>query len=187
MFDHCARFARTLTTRLVEESATVVVEELNVARMTRSGGVYKKGLNRALHDAALGEIRRQVTYKLDWAGTGLVVADRWYPSSKACSNCTVVKAKPPLKVRIFVCDACGFRADRDRNAAPNLAALAASIEGGASSASCGRDVDQDARQKLNVRPATPRADGIAAGTPHGGERGRGNPATRVGCTKHRSM
>nr|WP_254922942.1 IS607 family element RNA-guided endonuclease TnpB [Rhodococcus sp. OK302] len=86
-------YLHKLTTRLVEEFDTVVVEDLNVAGMTRSGGAYKKGLNRALHDAALGEIRRQVTYKTDWTGTGLVVADRWFPSSKTCSNCSVVKAK----------------------------------------------------------------------------------------------
>ena len=169
-----------LTTRLVRDFDTVVVEDLNISGMTRSGGVYKRGLNRALHDAALGEIRRQLTYKTEWAGTGLHVANRWYPSSKTCSNCQVVKAKLPLKVRVFTCDACGFRADRDHNAALNLAALAAG-EGGASSASCGRDV-KDARQKPTIRPAARRADGIAAGTPPSGERDRGNPDTHAVCT-----
>ncbi|TQC45140.1 transposase, partial [Rhodococcus sp. WS4] len=110
------------------------------------------------------------------------VADRWYPSSKTCSNCQAVKAKLPLKVRVFTCDACGFRADRDHNAALNFAALAAVIDGGASSASCGRDV-KDARQKPTIRPAARRADGIAAGTPPSGERDRGNPDTHADCTK----
>ncbi|MDI9914886.1 zinc ribbon domain-containing protein [Rhodococcus sp. IEGM 1379] len=109
-----------------------------------------------------------------------------FPSSKTCSNCSVVKAKLPLKVRVFVCGACGFRADRDHNAGLNLAALAASVEGGASSASCGRDGNKDARQKPNVRPASVRADGIAAGTPHGGERGRGNPGTHGECISQHS-
>ncbi|NMM83434.1 transposase [Rhodococcus sp. SRB_17] len=175
-------YLHKLTTRLVEEFDTVVVENLNVAGMTRSGGVDKKGLNRALQDAAFGEIRRQVTYKTGWAGTGLVVADRWFPSSKTCSNCSVVKAKLPLKVRVFTCDACGFRSDRDHNAALNLAALAAVATGGASSASCGRD-GKEARRKPNVRPAVVRADGIAAGTPPGGERGRGNPVAHDECIK----
>ena len=170
-----------LTTRLVRDFDTVVVEELNIAGMTRSGGVYKRGLNRALNDAGLAEIRRQLMYKTEWTGTGLHVADRWYPSSKTCSNCQVVKAKLPLKVRVFTCDACGFRADRDHNAALNLAALAAIVDGGASSASCGRDV-KDARQKPTIRPAARRADGIAVGTPHSGERGRGNPAAHAECT-----
>ncbi|MGW4340427.1 IS607 family element RNA-guided endonuclease TnpB [Rhodococcus koreensis] len=174
-----------LTTRLVRDFGTVVVEDLNVTGMTRSGGAYKRGLNRALHDAGLGEIRRQLRYKTDWTGTGLHVADRWFPSSKTCSNCQVVKAKLPLNVRVFTCDACGFRADRDHNAALNLAALAAVVDGGASSASCGRDV-KDARQKPTIRPAARRADGIAAGTPHGGEGGRGNPDTHAEFTKQHS-
>ncbi|WP_313905312.1 zinc ribbon domain-containing protein [Rhodococcus sp. WB9] len=96
-----------------------------------------------------------------------------------------MKAKLPLKVRVFTCDACGFRADRDHNAALNLAALAAIVDGGASSASCGRDV-KDARQKPTIRPAARRADGIAAGTPPGGERDRGNPDTDAECTKQHS-
>ncbi|WP_241962246.1 IS607 family element RNA-guided endonuclease TnpB [Rhodococcus opacus] len=174
-----------LTTRLVRDFDTVVVEDLNIAGMTRSGGAYKRGLNRALHDAALAEIRRQLTYKTEWTGTGLHVADRWYPSSKTCSNCQAVKNKLPLNVRVFTCDACGFRADRDHNAALNLAALAAVVDGGASSASCGRDV-KEARQKPTIRPATRRADGIAAGTPPSGERDRGNPATHAECTKQHS-
>ncbi|TQC46515.1 transposase [Rhodococcus sp. WS4] len=174
-----------LTTRLVRDFDTVVVEDLNIAGMTRSGGVYKRGLNRALHDAGLAEIRRQLTYKTEWTGTGLHVADRWYPSSKTCSNCQAVKAKLPLKVRVFTCDACGFRADRDHNAALNLAALAAVVDGGASSASCGRDV-KEARQKPTIRPAARRADGIATGTPPSGERDRGNPATHAECTKRHS-
>ncbi|MDF3303577.1 IS607 family element RNA-guided endonuclease TnpB [Rhodococcus sp. T2V] len=174
-----------LTTRLVRDFDTVVVEDLNVAGMTRSGGAYKRGLNRALQDAAFAEIRRELTYKCEWAGTCLQVADRWYPSSKTCSNCQVVKAKLPLNVRVFTCDACGFRADRDHNAALNLAALAAVVDGGASSASCGRDV-KDARQKPTIRPATRWADGIAAGTPPVGECDRGNPGTHAERTKRHS-
>ncbi len=121
--------------------------------MSRSGGAYKRGLNRAIGDAALAEIRRQLTYKTDWTGTGLHVADRWYPSSKTCSNCQAVKTKLPLNVRVFVCDHCGYRGDRDHNAALNLAALAVSVEDGTSPASCGRDV-KAARQKPTIRPAT---------------------------------
>jgi putative transposase len=175
-----------LTTRLVRDFDTVVVEDLNIAGMTRSGGAYKRGLNRALQDAGLAEIRRQLTYKTEWTGIGLHVADRWCPSSKTCSNCQVVKANLPLNVRVFTCDACGFRADRDHNAALNLAALAAVVDGDASSASCGRDV-KDARQKPTIRPAARRADGIAAGTPPSGERDRGNPDTHAECTKRHSV
>jgi putative transposase len=62
-------------------------------------------------------------YKTTWNGGRLVVADRWFPSSKTCSDCGVVKAKLPLRVRTFECDACGMVLDRDLNAARNLARL----------------------------------------------------------------
>lgn len=113
-----------LTTRLAAEYGTVVVEDLNVAGMGRN-----RRLSRRVHDAAFGEIRRQFTYKTAQHGSRLVVADRWYPSSKTCSGCGVAKAKLPLSVRVFACDHCGLVLDRDINAAINLAALAASNTG----------------------------------------------------------
>ncbi|MFE9882672.1 zinc ribbon domain-containing protein, partial [Streptomyces sp. NPDC005784] len=57
--------------------------------------------------------------------TRIIAADRWFPSSKTCSGCGTVKAKLPLHVRTYECDACGLVIDRDDNAARNLAALAA--------------------------------------------------------------
>ncbi|MEU1214449.1 zinc ribbon domain-containing protein [Streptomyces sp. NPDC005790] len=57
-------------------------------------------------------------------GTRLIVADRWFPSSKTCSRCGAVKAKLPLSVRVFECDTCGLVLDRDANAGHNLVALA---------------------------------------------------------------
>jgi transposase len=70
-------------------------------------------------------IRRQLGYKTGWNGGRLVVADRWYPSSKTCSACQTVKTKLSLSVRVFTCEHCGLVLDRDVNAALNLAALAA--------------------------------------------------------------
>ncbi|MEU0070717.1 IS607 family element RNA-guided endonuclease TnpB [Streptomyces sp. NPDC006332] len=113
-----------LTTRLVSEYGTIVVEDLNVAAMGRN-----RRLSRRVADAAFGEIRRQLTYKTRRRGTRLIVADRWYPSSKTCSRCGVVKAKLPLSVRVFECDNCGLVLDRDANAGHNLAALAARTTG----------------------------------------------------------
>ncbi|MGW0933925.1 IS607 family element RNA-guided endonuclease TnpB [Streptomyces sp. NPDC002666] len=107
-----------LTTRLTREYGTIVVEDLNVAGMGRN-----RRLSRRVADAAFGEIRRQLTYKTRRHGTRLVVADRWFPSSKTCSRCGVVKAKLPLSVRVFECDACGLVLDRDANAGHNLLAL----------------------------------------------------------------
>jgi putative transposase len=82
-----------LTTRLAAEYSTVVVEDLNVAGMLRN-----RRLARKIADAGFGEIRRQITYKTGWNGGAVHVADRWYPSSKTCSNCGAVKAKLPLHV-----------------------------------------------------------------------------------------
>ncbi len=113
-----------MTTRLGREYGTIVVEDLNVAGMGRN-----RRLSRRVADAAFGEIRRQLTYKTRRRGTRLVVADRWYPSSKTCSRCGVVKAKLPLSMRVFECDNCGLVLDRDANAGHNLVALAARTTG----------------------------------------------------------
>ena len=103
--------------------AVNVVEDLNVEGMRRrSRG--KRGFNYAFYDAALGEFRRQLTYKCPWYGSKLWVASRWYPSSKLCSRCRARCAHLSRSARVFHCDACGLVIDRDLNAAKNLAALA---------------------------------------------------------------
>jgi len=118
-----------LTTRLARAHAMVVVEDLNVAGMTARGAGRgkrgKAGLNRAILDVAPGELRRQLAYKTRWSGSALLVADRWYPSSKTCSACGAVKTKLPLAERTYNCEQCGLVIDRDHNASINLAALAA--------------------------------------------------------------
>ncbi|MGW4238111.1 IS607 family element RNA-guided endonuclease TnpB [Streptomyces sp. NPDC004749] len=112
-----------LTTAVAAEHGTVVVEDLNVAGMLRN-----RRLARRIADAGFGEIRRQLAYKTSQRhATRLVVANRWYPSSKTCSGCGVVKAKLPLHIRTYKCDACHLVIDRDDNAALNLAALAAAV------------------------------------------------------------
>jgi putative transposase len=107
-----------LTTALAAEYGTVVVEDLNVAGMVRN-----RKLAKAISDCGFGTIRTMLGYKTTWNGGRLVVADRWFPSSKTCSDCGVVKAKLPLRIRMFKCDACGLVLDRDLNAARNLARL----------------------------------------------------------------
>ena len=74
-------------------------------------------------------------YKTTWNGGRLIVADRWYPSSKTCSGCGAVKAKLALSERTYACQACGLLLDRDVNAARNLLDLAAS--GAESQNACG--------------------------------------------------
>jgi putative transposase len=79
-----------LTTRLASEFGTVVIEDLHVAGMTRN-----RRLARHVADASFGEFRRQAEYKAAWRGGRVIVADRWFASSKTCSGCGAVKAKLP--------------------------------------------------------------------------------------------
>lgn len=116
-----------LSTRLVRTHGMIVVEDLNVSGMTKN-----RRLARHVAGVGMAELRRQIEYKATWAGVPVHVADRWYPSSKTCSACGVVKAKLRLSERVFRCDQCGLVLDRDLNAARNLAALVEHT----SSASC---------------------------------------------------
>jgi putative transposase len=126
-----------LTTTLANEHATVVVEHLNVAGMARNRRVA-----RALADTGLAELRRMLAYKTTWYGSQLVVADRFYPSSKTCSACGWVKAKLTLAERTFTCEVCGLRVDRDLNAARNLAKLAHHVAQSGWETSNARGADQ---------------------------------------------
>jgi putative transposase len=110
----CALHA--LTTRLVREFDLVMIEDLNVKAMAR--GIHA----RAIHDAAFSEIRRQLTYKSDWYGKILVEVDRWYASSKRCSECQYTLDELRLDQRQWTCPKCGVTHDRDVNAARNILA-----------------------------------------------------------------
>lgn len=143
-----------LTTRLTRQHGTVVVEDLNVAGMLRN-----RSLARHIADAGFAEIRRQLAYKTEWNGGRLLVADRWYPSSKTCSGCGTVKTKLPLSEREYHCEACGLVIDRDRNASLNLAALAAEYDTAGSGPVAGRGADQKTRVRGQV--AVKRQPGTA--------------------------
>lgn len=110
-----------LTTRLSQAHSVIGGETLAIKNMMATGGSRKRGLNRSLADAGLGELFRQLDYKSGWYGSRMVKADRWFPSSKLCSGCGVVKAKLHLAERTYECDSCGLVIDRDLNAAVNLA------------------------------------------------------------------
>ena len=103
------------TAMIARRYSVVCIEDLNVAGMVKN-----RHLARSVSDAALGEFRRQLEYKTARSGAVLRVVDRWYPSSKTCSNCGVVKAKLSLGERTFNCGACGLSIDRDLNAAINI-------------------------------------------------------------------
>src|ERR1700736_2589218 len=114
----------------------------------------KAGLNRAILDTSPGELRRQLAYKTAWRGATLVVADRWYPSSKTCSRCRTVKTTLSLKERSFRCPRCALVIDRDTNAANNLASLAEAI-GTASGAETGRGDPTNARGEERLQAGPP--------------------------------
>ncbi|BCX88685.1 transposase [Methylomarinovum tepidoasis] len=111
-----------LTTQLVLNHDIIVIEDLNV-----SGMMQNRHLSRHIADASFYELRRQLEYKAKLYGCEIVLADRFYPSSKTCSNCGAVKAELKLSERIFRCDTCQFEIDRDLNAAINLEKLAVSF------------------------------------------------------------
>jgi putative transposase len=104
-----------------ERPGIIVLEDLNVEGMKRN-----HNLALSICDAGLGEFRRQIAYKTIWQGEALLVADRFYPSTKQCSQCQRVKDEMDLSERVYICEhpECGLVIDRDLNAARNLAALA---------------------------------------------------------------
>ena len=104
-----------LTTRLAETFSDISIEDLHV-----SGMVKNHHLAKSIMDAAFGEFRRQLEYKITRTGARLHVVDRWYRSSKTCSGCGGVKAKLSLSERTYRCDSCGLAIDRDLNAAINI-------------------------------------------------------------------
>jgi len=105
-----------VTTRLVRENQTVVIEDLTVRNMVKN-----HSLARAVSDASWRQMRSMLEYKAQWYGRELLVVDRWFPSSKLCSACGALRGKMPLNVRDWVC-ACGATHDRDVNAAKNILA-----------------------------------------------------------------
>jgi putative transposase len=106
--------------------------------------VHNRRLARAVAGVGMGELRRQIDYKASWNGRTLIIADRWYPSSKTCSDCGVVKAKLRLSERTFHCESCRLSLDRDLNAARNLAALAGKATGSTSTESCTGTINKPA-------------------------------------------
>ena len=143
-----------LTTQLAREYGTIVVEDLNV-----TGMLANRRLARHIADAGFAQIRRQLAYKTTWNGSRLLVADRWYPSSKTCSGCGTAKTKLALSERTYHCEACGLVIDRDHNAALNLAALVAQFDTAGSGPVAARGADQKTRTRGQV--ATKREPGTA--------------------------
>ena len=126
-----------LTTYLAKNHGTVVIEDLFV-----SGLMANHKLAKAIGDMGFYEFRRQLKYKCKLYGSELVVADRWFPSSKTCSNCGIKKDTLILSERLFECDHCSFQIDRDLNAAINLLKVASHV-----TSACGLDSADTSRVK----------------------------------------
>ncbi|WP_019611121.1 RNA-guided endonuclease TnpB family protein [Nocardiopsis sp. CNS-639] len=138
-------FLHKLSSRLVRENQAVVIEDLAVANMVKN-----RRLSRAISDVAWRELRSMLEYKCAWYGRDLVVVDRFFPSSKACSTpgCGYLHASLPLRVREWTCPRCGVAHDRDVNAALNLEAAGLAV------VACGAGVRPQRESSRTGRPAT---------------------------------
>ncbi|WP_405477450.1 RNA-guided endonuclease InsQ/TnpB family protein [Streptomyces canus] len=147
-------FLHKLSTRLVRENQTVVIEDLTVRNLLKNGR-----LARAISDASWTELRSLLEYKCAWYGRELVVIDRFFPSSKLCGNCGSVRGKLSLNVRVWTC-VCGAVHDRDVNAARNILAAGLAVS------ACGDGVrpqrESSRTGQSSLKQETPRA---TAGNP----------------------
>ncbi|MFC8517897.1 RNA-guided endonuclease InsQ/TnpB family protein [Streptomyces sp. NPDC057257] len=140
-------FLHKLSTHLVRENQTIVIEDLAVRSMLKN-----RRLSRAISDASWAELRSMLEYKAEWHGRELIAIDRWYPSSRTCSACGHLVAKLPLSIREWTCAACGTTHDRDENAAKNVLAAGLAVS------ACGAGVRPQRR-------SSGRAAGAEAGKP----------------------
>jgi putative transposase len=132
-------FQHQLSRRIVDTAQVIALEDLNLVAMSR--GMGRRAFRRSVADAGLGELRRQIEYKADWAGRTVIRVDRFFPSSKTCGDCGTINSALTLKERHWTCGACGATHDRDLNAAKNI-----EREG----------------LRLLADPSTPRSGGIHA-------------------------
>ncbi|MDF5712954.1 MAG: RNA-guided endonuclease TnpB family protein [Rhizonema sp. NSF051] len=156
-------FLHKLSTKLVNDNQVVVVENLNT-----KGMVLNHNLAKSISDAGWGMFTNFLAYKLERKGGMFVEIDRWFPSSKLCSNCFYQMGEMPLDVREWTCPHCGTHHDRDGNAAMNIRAegiriikLAASqsVGGGFPVTAGGGEVRPKKGRKSNLRrsPTIPEA------------------------------
>ena len=104
-----------LTSQLAKNHGEIMIEDLNIKGMSKN---HK--LASAILDGGFYEFRRQLEYKASWYGAKVTIANRYYPSSKMCSNCGTIKETLSLAERIYNCEVCGLELNRDLNAAINL-------------------------------------------------------------------
>lgn len=126
-------FLHKLSYKLVNENQVISIEDLNV-----KGMVQNHKLAKHISDAGWGMFREMLTYKCEWYNRELYIADRFYASSKICSNCGEKNKSLKLKDRVWTCESCGTIHDRDINASMNLKSMAV----GHIASSCGDSEQQ---------------------------------------------
>ncbi|MFF2192672.1 RNA-guided endonuclease InsQ/TnpB family protein [Streptomyces sp. NPDC058157] len=151
-----------LTTRLVRDNQTLVIEDITVRNLLKN-----RRLARAIGDASWRELRTMLEYKAAWYGRTLIVVDRWFPSSKLCSACGALADAMPLNIRTWTCTGCGTTHDRDVNAAVNLLAA------GLAAAACGARVrphrDPSRPGRRAVKQEAPTREGAPPPLREGGK------------------
>jgi putative transposase len=108
-------FLHNISTEIVREFDLIVLEDLNV-----SGMLKNRKLAKSISDASWASFVSMLEYKCNWYGKTLIKIDRFFPSSKTCSNCGHKEDKMPLNIREWNCPNCGSKHDRDLNAAINI-------------------------------------------------------------------
>lgn len=108
-------FLHKLSTKIIRENQTIVVEDLNISRMLKL-----KKLSKSISNASWSEFVRQLKYKALWYGRNIIEIDRWFPSSKRCNECGYILDSLKLDVRKWICPKCHVHHDRDINAAKNI-------------------------------------------------------------------
>lgn len=108
-------YLHKLSTRLVNENQVIAVEDLHV-----KGIMKNHKLARAIGDVGWGMFTNMLKYKTAKTGKGYIEVNRFFASSKTCSCCLHTQAQMPLNIRMWTCDKCGTKHDRDINAAINI-------------------------------------------------------------------
>ena len=100
---------------MVRDNGMIVLEDLNIKGMMQNHRLAK-----SVADVSLAELVRMVKYKASWYGRTVLQVDRWFPSSKTCSECGYIKQDLKLSDREWICPRCGVKHDRDLNASKNI-------------------------------------------------------------------
>ena len=109
-------YLHQVTTEIIKRNPSFIsVENLNVGGMMKN-----KCLSKAVQQQSFYEFKRKIQYKSKWNNIKFIEIDRWYPSSKTCSECGCVKSDLKLSEREFICPSCGIVLDRDYNASINI-------------------------------------------------------------------